>query len=120
MRVLLRNAWVAVYFLSRVRVQAWAAGVHDLRSRGSLQECVPQAAPAAATVVSHSFIFLGTNLITNLNLEQSVSAASAAAAMTQPVAGPSSVLSEPPLSLVTTDQVSQEKCHETENVGKLY
>ena len=37
---------------------------------------------------------------------QSVSAATAAAAMIQPVAGPS-VVSDPPLSLVTTDQVSQ-------------
>ena len=40
---------------------------------------------------------------------QSVSAATAAAAMIQPVAGPS--VSEPPLSLVTTDQVGVYMCH---------
>ena len=81
-----------------------------------LHSAAAPAATAAATVVRHKVTFLGTNLKTNLYLAQSVSAAaSAAAAMIQPVAGPSSVLSEPPLSLVTTDQVSQGRGHETEN-----
>ena len=85
-----------------------------------LHSAAAPAATAAATVVRHKVTFLGTNLKTNLYLAQSVSAAtSAAAAMIQPVAGPSSVLSEPPLSLVTTDQVSRERRRMKRRISKM-